>query len=450
MTTFKTEDLEQGFGSDDDYLPSHPQNSARSFKSSSRNSKLEFSESDNEGAGNEGNEADDDEDYEGGLSPSQKPLDRNLLSQEQEEFPSVDCELFKGLATLQVNETGYPSFKLVDRLRCRAHGLNLFAVAHSVYLVNVLNGIRSKCLDIQQPDAKYTRKLENTIHSNPAKIAVIGCGRLGCLIVKSLVTFSLVEPSDIKIGTPHPEKYPLMSSKGFLISTDIEGIAKEADVIFICVPPHAHIEVLKSLDKVIRQHAIVMTFSPPYTVKKLKFFAPNLRNLIRPEYDLVDDENNDPNWKYNVPFPEIFESKHHVRATCPLNLDESSSSSSPVRCGSKLLEILIYAAFNHCCHLGLNWRQTMDCLNIVLFGSPCDVEDHASEEFIKIHDVVLNENAMPAISNSLGYNTGELASPTTAVVEGVMSPSLLKNLISENAEQSLATIESQIDLMLKR
>ena len=84
------------------------------------------------------------------------------------------------------------------------------------------------------------------------RVAVLGAGKMGGILVKALLEKGLLSPSLTAATVHHEERAKELSMRlGIPVGTDNMSAAREADIVFVCVKPQAVEGVMKE----IRPHA---------------------------------------------------------------------------------------------------------------------------------------------------------------------------------------------------
>ncbi|XP_044756405.1 pyrroline-5-carboxylate reductase-like [Coccinella septempunctata] len=115
------------------------------------------------------------------------------------------------------------------------------------------------------------------------KIGFIGDGNMAKAICFSMVKQNIVDFSQIYVSSPYKANLNIWEQKGAHISTRNADVAKEADVIFLCVKPHflqAALDDITEVDK--RAHEVrnklFISILAGYTVKDLEVFLRPFEN----------------------------------------------------------------------------------------------------------------------------------------------------------------------------
>jgi hypothetical protein len=102
-------------------------------------------------------------------------------------------------------------------LRKRAHVQTVAAVSHAAYFVAIANKIRRNFFDIKNGFIKQKNSLLlNEIDKEPGlRVGIIGAGKLGQLLAKSVLEYSNVHPNELRISTRQPDLLPSENLKYF-------------------------------------------------------------------------------------------------------------------------------------------------------------------------------------------------------------------------------------------
>lgn len=97
---------------------------------------------------------------------------------------------------------------LLLHLRQQSHAHTVLVCASSAFLISILNETRQIRANLART-SKQRRAIQlltaDTLPKDPIKIGIIGCGRLGTHLAKSLLAFSDISPSELYISTRRPE-----------------------------------------------------------------------------------------------------------------------------------------------------------------------------------------------------------------------------------------------------
>jgi pyrroline-5-carboxylate reductase len=80
------------------------------------------------------------------------------------------------------------------------------------------------------------------------KVAVLGAGKMGTILLQSLVRDGLLSPSQSWATVAHPERARMLKEKLKVhAGTDNSEAVKNADIVFLCVKPQVVAEVMREI-----------------------------------------------------------------------------------------------------------------------------------------------------------------------------------------------------------
>lgn len=141
---------------------------------------------------------------------------------------------------------------------------------NSKYFRNIVNYVKNYSTQNPQPKLKE-------------KIGFIGDGNMAKAICFSMVKQNIVDFSQVYVSSPYKANLNIWEQKGAHISTRNSDVAKEADVIFLCVKPHflqPAIDDIVKVDKKAHEvkDKLFISILAGYTVKDLEVFLQPFKN----------------------------------------------------------------------------------------------------------------------------------------------------------------------------
>jgi pyrroline-5-carboxylate reductase len=86
------------------------------------------------------------------------------------------------------------------------------------------------------------------VNKIPQKLAILGLGKLGSIILQGFLDRRLISRNQIQATVAHPSKAVESSAKfGVPVSTDNCSAAAEAQILFLCVKPHTALKVCEEI-----------------------------------------------------------------------------------------------------------------------------------------------------------------------------------------------------------
>ena len=81
-------------------------------------------------------------------------------------------------------------------------------------------------------------------------VAVLGAGKLGSILLQSMLRAKLLSKDSTRATVAHPERARALQEKlGVPVGTDNAAAVKDADIVFICVKPQVVAEVMRQIRK---------------------------------------------------------------------------------------------------------------------------------------------------------------------------------------------------------
>ncbi|HEY6306894.1 MAG TPA: pyrroline-5-carboxylate reductase [Candidatus Angelobacter sp.] len=100
------------------------------------------------------------------------------------------------------------------------------------------------------------------------KIAVIGCGKMGSILLEAFLKRKLAEPDEVVATVQHEEKSRSLSAElgGIALGTDNRAAVAGAPVVLLCVKPQALPQVLDEIESSLAPGALVISIAASTTV----------------------------------------------------------------------------------------------------------------------------------------------------------------------------------------
>jgi competence protein ComER len=108
------------------------------------------------------------------------------------------------------------------------------------------------------------------------KVGFIGTGTMGSLLIHSLIHAVALAPHQIMLHNRTYFKAQTIAGqyKGMTVSDTIALLAERCDVLFICVKPLEHQQVIAELCDVVRPDQIILTITSPVMIDQLESRLP--------------------------------------------------------------------------------------------------------------------------------------------------------------------------------
>jgi pyrroline-5-carboxylate reductase len=100
-----------------------------------------------------------------------------------------------------------------------------------------------------------------------SRIAVLGAGKMGSILVKALVEKHEISPARVKATVAHEARAHELSHKlGIRVSTENSPAVEDADIILVCVKPQVVQELMEEIsDKVTAQQLVISVAASVHT-----------------------------------------------------------------------------------------------------------------------------------------------------------------------------------------
>jgi len=92
------------------------------------------------------------------------------------------------------------------------------------------------------------------------RVAVLGAGKLGGILVKALLEKELLSPALTSATVQHEERAATLSKKlGIPVGTDNASAARNADIVFVCVKPQVVQSVMEEIRATARPEQLIIS-----------------------------------------------------------------------------------------------------------------------------------------------------------------------------------------------
>ncbi len=114
------------------------------------------------------------------------------------------------------------------------------------------------------------------------KIGFIGCGNMGKAILGGLIASGQVQPGQIWVYTPSPEKVAALHDEyGINAAQSAQEVAQVADIVFGAVKPNIMIKVLSDVASSLNKDTLVVSIAAGVTLDQLARALGHDRKIIR-------------------------------------------------------------------------------------------------------------------------------------------------------------------------
>ncbi len=186
---------------------------------------------------------------------------------------------------------------------------------------------------------------------------IIGTGNMGTILLQSFIESSAVRAQDLLISnrTLHKAQSLAAGFPGINVSQSSSELAKEADLLFLCVKPHEMFPLIKILEPHLTSEKCLVSITSPISIKQLEAtvpcscarFIPSITNRALAGATLLTfGESCSPSWRNHLQNMASVISK-------PLEIDNDYTrvSSDIVSCGPAFFSFIarqfIEAAVDH-------------------------------------------------------------------------------------------------------
>lgn len=113
-------------------------------------------------------------------------------------------------------------------------------------------------------------------------IGFIGCGNMGEAILGGLLASGQVQPANIWIYTPSPEKVAALSAKYSVnAAQSAQEVAQVADIVFGAVKPNIMLKVMSDINNSLNKETLVISIAAGITLEQLATSLGHDRKIIR-------------------------------------------------------------------------------------------------------------------------------------------------------------------------
>ncbi|XP_063710664.1 NADP-dependent oxidoreductase domain-containing protein 1-like [Symsagittifera roscoffensis] len=285
-------------------------------------------------------------------------------------------DISDSLPSLQFETALTAEQSLLLPLRSRAHCSTTGCLVSACYLVSVMNATRKEVFVAKNKTRAAQRIMQMGIDGDPAKIGIIGCGRLGRQLIKVLKTYSNVSNELIYVSTRRPESLSDFANAGMNVDFNNVWVASKCDVIFICCLPAVVNQICAEIKNHLTPDKLIYSFVAGYTAKKMANIM-NFTNIIKPDFNWTDLSSKLP-WSVAVLPSDCLGKKQLVEKFCPLFeltqpiVDDESEERLPVLpvfLDMHWLMRVVYACVNYATSQQVMSDVAVDIANKVFFQS---------------------------------------------------------------------------------
>jgi len=114
------------------------------------------------------------------------------------------------------------------------------------------------------------------------KIGFIGCGNMGKAILGGLIASGQVQPGEIWVYTPSPDKVAALHDRyGINAAQSAQEVAQVADIVFGAVKPNMMVKVLSDITSSLNKETLVVSIAAGITLDQLARALGHDRKIVR-------------------------------------------------------------------------------------------------------------------------------------------------------------------------
>ena len=133
--------------------------------------------------------------------------------------------------------------------------------------------------DIRNP---YARKLNLSSTAQPPRLAILGLGKMGSILLQAFCSQNVAQPEDIVATVNHSERLDALSAKfGVRVTTDNRAAVKNADVILLCVKPQTLGEVVREIEPELHENQLIISIAASVPTSYIEQRIPATIPVIR-------------------------------------------------------------------------------------------------------------------------------------------------------------------------
>jgi hypothetical protein len=151
------------------------------------------------------------------------------------------------------------------------------------------------------------------------KIGIIGCGRIGYQLARSLLEFSEVYPNEMEISTRQPDSLGFFTNQNIKCYFDNAQVARFAEILFLCVLPTQLGMVIDEIKNNLNPNCTIYSLIRTETevnLKNLLYWTPIPFTIIKPEYS-INEKTLKSKWDYTMDTIENMKSLELIESLNP-------------------------------------------------------------------------------------------------------------------------------------
>ena len=159
---------------------------------------------------------------------------------------------------------------------------------------------------------------------DPAKIGIIGCGRLGRQLIKALKSYANVPNELIYVSTRRPESLSDFANAGVNVDFNNVWVTSQCDIVFLCCLPAVVNQVCAEIKNHLMKNKVLYSFVAGYSAKKLANIL-KFTNIIKPDF-IYNEYSSKLPWSVSTLPADCLGNKQLTEKLCPLSQISNTST----------------------------------------------------------------------------------------------------------------------------
>jgi len=132
----------------------------------------------------------------------------------------------------------------------------------SKYLAQILKGRTTMTVSVVEVETKPV-----AVGSAKKKIALLGCGKMGTILLQALLERGLVKAGEVATTVQHADRCKTLSAElaGVTVSTDNRAAVSGAEIVMLCVKPQVLGQLLEEIATAIGPQTLVISIAASTT-----------------------------------------------------------------------------------------------------------------------------------------------------------------------------------------
>ncbi|XP_067311168.1 NADP-dependent oxidoreductase domain-containing protein 1-like isoform X1 [Pseudorasbora parva] len=252
--------------------------------------------------------------------------------------------------TVNLNSLGFEAGLNEDEkellfLRSRSAGLTVSGCAHAVFVCELFGLLRKKLNSENGCTAK-----------THLSVGILGGGHVGKQLAKLLLHALILKPCDINISTKRPETLGKFSDIGVECYFDNIRLAKQADLLFLCVLPSHLPQVCSDICCHLSSDCLVYSFTSAVPLNRLAMLLDH-SFIIKPQYEFMACDDVTSVWLLHNQVSAALKRKEVLSASLPLSMNGG------LFLDQRWVSAVLYGLLNMCTAEKLGSGKTLRLLN---------------------------------------------------------------------------------------